>query len=682
MLFRTYVEIDGQEGDTPYPQRRGKGSHRGMGITADDGKELERLRRQLEKVTAERDELLAENRRLRHDYSIGSQAPGKVSLPLSSMGSSSVAINNESLLLEKVGLFRSLFRGREDVFARLWWSRKSQRVGYSPVCRHEWNPAYCDKPRVKCGNCPNQDYTPVTDEVVQDHLEGRHTIGTYPLLPDETCHFLAADFDKQSWMEDVVAFLETCRQMDIPAFIERSRSGNGAHVWIFFSEAVPASAARKLGCYLLTETMTRRHQLGMDSYDRLFPNQDTLPKGGFGNLIALPLQKGPAEKDNTLFLDETLRPHEDQWAFLSSITRMGLPRLDEVVREAARTGQIIGVRTSSTDEEERPWAMPPSRRLWESLPAGPFPAKVSIVAGNLIYVDKQELPSPLLNRIKRLAAFQNPEFYKKQNLRLSTALTPRVICCAEDFPRHLAIPRGCLGELQELLESAGIKLDLVDERFQGMEIDVGFHGQLTSTQETAVTELARYDDGIFVAPSGSGKTVVGIYMIAARRRNTLVLVHRRPLLEQWRAQLASFLEVDPTMIGQIGGGKEKRTGLIDVAMLQSLIRKNQVNDIVAGYGQVIIRRMPPPSCSHLRAGAAAGESSLCYWPYRHTISARRSAADHHHAVRPGAAHRQSKGSAIPGVAAAPPHLPGHQLYDTGSGRRTVYSRYLCGTGSR
>jgi superfamily II DNA or RNA helicase len=449
----------------------------------------------------------------------------------------------------------------------------------------------------RIGDCPNQDFTPVTNEVIQDHLEGRHTIGIYPLLSDETCHLLAVDFDKQSWMEDAAAFLETCHQMDIPAVIERSRSGNGAHLWIFFSEAIPASAARKLGCYLLTETMTRRHQLGMDSYDRLFPNQDTLPKRGFGNLIALPLQKGPLEKDNTLFLGETLRPHEDQWAFLSSITRMGLPRLDEVVREAARTGQIIGVRTSSTtDEEERPWAMPPSRRLWEFLPAGPFPAKVSIVAGNLIYVDKQELPSPLLNRIKRLSAFQNPEFYKRQNLRLSTALTPRVICCAEDFPRHLAIPRGCLGELRELLESAGIKLDIVDERFQGTEIDVGFHGQLTSMQERAVTELARYDDGILVAPSGSGKTVVGIYMIAARRRNTLVLVHRRPLLEQWRAQLASFLEVDLTMIGQIGGGKEKRTGLIDVAMLQSLIRKNQVDDIVAGYGQVIV-----DECHHLPA---------------------------------------------------------------------------------
>jgi superfamily II DNA or RNA helicase len=578
-----------------------------MDVTADDRKELERVRRQLEEVTAERDKLLAENRRLRRDCSISPQEPGKMSLSPASVrpdsppvtgkqATGSLIVNNESPLSEKVRLFRSLFRGREDVFARLWWSRKSQRVGYSPVCRHEWSPAWCGKPRVKCGACPNQDYTPVTDEVIQDHLEGSHTIGIYPLLSDETCCLLAADFDKQSWMEDAAAFLETCRQMDIPAVIERSRSGNGAHVWIFFSEAVPASAARKLGCYLLTETMTRRHQLGMDSYDRLFPNQDNLPKGGFGNLIALPLQKVPAEKDNTLFLNETLRPHEDQWAFLSSITRMGLPRLVEVVREATRTGQIIGVRTSSTDEEERPWAMPPSRRLWESLPAGPLPAKVSIVAGNLIYVDKQELPSPLLNRIKRLAAFQNPEFYKKQNLRLSTALTPRVICCAEDFPKHLAIPRGCLGELQELLGSAGIKIDVVDKRFQGKEIDVGFHGKLTSTQETAVSELARYDDGVLVAPSGSGKTVVGIYMIAARRRNTLVLVHRRPLLEQWRAQLASFLEVDPATIGQIGGGKEKRTVLIDVAMLQSLIRKNQVDDIVAGYGQVII-----DECHHLPA---------------------------------------------------------------------------------
>ena len=563
--------------------------------------ELEQLRSQLAAVTGERDKLLAENRRLHHELghqqkvspANWSDSVGATSGP---SASGSVIVNNDSSLKEKVRLFRSLFRGREDVFARQYWSRKSQRVGYSPVCRHEWNPAYCSKPRMKCGDCPNPEYIPVTDEVIHNHLEGRHTIGIYPLLPDETCYFLAADFDKQSWMDNAAAFLETCRQMEIPAVIERSRSGNGAHVWIFFSEAVLASTARKLGCYLLTETMSRRHQLEMDSYDRLFPHQDTLPKGGFGNLIALPLQKGPAEKENTLFLDDSLKPHEDQWAFLSSITCMGLPRLNDVVREATRSGQVIGVRTSSTNEEERPWTMPPSRRLWESLPADQFPAKVRIVMGNLLYVEKQELPSPLLNRIKRLAAFQNPEFYKKQNLRLSTARTPRVICCSEEFPKHLAIPRGCLVELKELLGSTGIELEVVDERFQGTEINAGFHGQLTSTQVAAVTELARHDDGVLVAPAGSGKTVIGIYMIAARRRNTLVLVHRQPLLEQWRAHLSSFLGLDQSMIGQIGGGKEKRTGLVDVAMLQSLIRKNEVDDIVAGYGQVIV-----DECHHLPA---------------------------------------------------------------------------------
>ncbi len=428
-------------------------------MTVDDKEELERLRRQLQYVTAERDRLLAENRRLHRDSPISPIVPGKVSPPPATMGQGSLsvtgkltsspgAINHDSPMADKVKLFRSLFHGRDDVFAKAWWNQKTQRIGYSPVCKHQWDPALCDKPRVKCTDCPNRDFNLMADEVIQDHLEGKHTIGIYPLLPDETCDLLAVDFDKQSWMDDVGAFLQTCRQMDIPATLERSRSGNGAHIWIFFSESVAASTARKLGCYLLTETMSRRHQLGMDSYDRLFPNQDTLPKGGFGNLIALPLQKKPAEKGNSLFLDESFRPYEDQWAFLSSVSRMGISRLDDVVREATHTGQVIGVRTSSTDEEERPWAVPPSRRLWESLPSGPVPAQVRIVIGNLIYVDKEGLSSPFLNRIKRLAAFQNPEFYKKQNLRLSTALTPRVICCAEDFPKHLAVPRGCLSELQ------------------------------------------------------------------------------------------------------------------------------------------------------------------------------------------------------------------------------------------
>ncbi len=570
----------------------------------DNNNELKRLRRQLEQVKAERDKLLCENRALRDNSQTRTQTEEKSStsgirsgsLPDTRETTATIAINNDSTSSEKVILFRSLFHGRKDVFAKMWWSRKTQRIGYSPACRHEWDPAYCGKPRTKCGDCPNQDYIPITNEIIQNHLDGRYTIGIYPLLQDETCHFLAVDFDKQSWIDDASMFLETCHQMDIPAVIERSRSGNGAHIWIFFEQVVQASIARKLGCYLLTDTMSRYHQLGMDSYDRLFPNQDTLPKGGFGNLIALPLQKGPAEKGNTLFLDEKLEPYEDQWAFLNSVIRMGTSQIDSLVKEATRTGQVLGVRTVSDDEDDRPWEMPPSKRLWDSIPAGPFPDKVRIVLSNLIYTEKQDLPSSLLNRIKRLAAFQNPEFYKKQNLRLSTALTPRIICCAEEFPKHLAIPRGCLNELKDLMETAGIKLDMVDERFPGSEITVNFHGELTAVQSAAVTELARHDDGVLVALSGSGKTVMGIHLIAARKRNTLILVHRRPLMEQWRTQISSFLDIEPSMIGQIGGGKEKRTGIIDVAMLQSLIRKNEVSDIVADYGQVII-----DECHHLPA---------------------------------------------------------------------------------
>lgn len=575
----------------------------------DDGKdELERLRTQLKEMTAERDRLLAENRRslsgAEHPQEYILASPKEftsttIGIPLNTEMSSLTIlpkVNNESPLSEKVHLFRSLFHGREDVFAKLWQNRQSGKVGYSPVCSHEWDSILCGKPRVKCGNCPNRSLVPMTDNVIQDHLKGKHTIGIYPLLPDGNCYLLAIDFDKHSWLEDAAAFLETCHRMHILAAIERSRSGIGAHVWIFFSEAVRASAARKFGCYLLTETMSQRHQLGMDSYDRLFPNQDTVPKGGFGNLIALPLQKEPAEKDNTLFLNSSFRAYQDQWAFLASLDRVKPSVLNEMIRVATRNEQVMGIRTSSFDDEDQPWITTTSKQLRVPLLDGSFPSKVKMVMSNLIYVEKNGIPSPLLNQIKRLAAFQNPEFYKKQKLRLSTFLTPRVISCAEDFPKYLGIPRGCLNELQELLESAGIQPEVVDKCFPGKEINVTFHGQLTSAQKEAASDLIRHDNGVLVAPSGSGKTVVGIYTIAVRKINTLVLVHRRPLLEQWRAQLANFLEVDTTNIGQIGGGKDRHSGFIDVAMLQSLIKKGRVENLVTEYGQIIV-----DECHHLPA---------------------------------------------------------------------------------
>jgi hypothetical protein len=240
---------------------------------------------------------------------------------------------------EKVALFRSLFRGRDDVYPKLWENSRTGKKGYAPACANEWVRGVCEKPRVKCGECPNQAFLTVTDQVIVDHLQGRHVIGVYALLEGETCWFLAVDFDKQSWMEDVAAFVQTCRSAHLSVAVERSRSGNGAHAWFFFAAPVPAALARKLGCFLITETMARRHELSMNSYDRLFPNQDTMPRGGFGNLIALPLQHEARQLGNTVFLDDEFNPHPDQWAYLAEIDRIAPATVERIAAEATRKGQ-------------------------------------------------------------------------------------------------------------------------------------------------------------------------------------------------------------------------------------------------------------------------------------------------------------------------------------------------------
>lgn len=513
-------------------------------------------------------------------------------------------LTSNSKAEEKIALFRSLFRGRTEVFPQRFESRKTGRAGYSPACGNEWVRGVCEKPRVKCSDCPQQAFLTVTAETIRWHLSGLDdrgkpfVMGIYPMLLDETCHFLAVDFDKETWQEDVRAFMDSCSQLGIPVALERSRSGDGGHVWFFFSEALPASLSRSLGCALLTMTMERRPDIGLKSYDRLFPNQDTLPKGGFGNLIALPLQKGARRHGNSVFIDEHFEPYEDQWAFLSSIRRITRDLVEEVVRKASRHGGVVGVRLSLSDseEDEQPWMMPPSRKRKEPPLSGTMPKALDVVLGDQIYLEKEALPPSLQNRLARLAAFQNPEFYKAQAMRLPTYDKPRVIACAEETSRHIGVPRGCLDEVRDLLKSLKIRVSMRDERIVGDPMDLTFQGQLRDEQKKAVDALLVHEVGVLSAPPAFGKTVLASRLIAERGVNTLVLVHRKQLLDQWVDRLSQFLGLSKKEIGTIGGGRRKPKGTVDVALIQSMVRKGEVNDLFANYGHLIV-----DECHHLSA---------------------------------------------------------------------------------
>jgi superfamily II DNA or RNA helicase len=498
---------------------------------------------------------------------------------------------------QRIALFRSLFHGRDDVYA-VRWENADGRSGYMPKADRDWK-AYLrarDEDRKKVDR-QTRKFRPLTDDVVRGHLVGDHTIGIYPLLQDETCWFLAVDFDKKTWQKDAIAFLAVCRELSVPAALERSRSGNGGHVWIFFDRSIPATTARKLGCVILTRAMESRHQLGLDSYDRFFPNQDTMPKGGFGNLIALPLQRLPRADGNSVFVDAEFRPYGDQWAFLASVKRVPTSAAEAVVLEAQRSGDLIGVRISSAEDEgQDPWTLPPSRKRAERPIPGPLPVQVGIVRANLLYIEKKDLPSAMLNRLLRLGAFQNPEFYKAQAMRLPTFNKPRVIACGEELANHIALPRGCLVEVIELLKTHRITPEVSDERFVGRPIEVGFYGRLRPLQQDAVDAFVQHDEGILCAPTAFGKTAVAAWLIAARKVNTLVLVHRQQLLDQWHARLAMFLNLPAKSVGQIGGGTTKRSGCVDIAILQSSHDKEGVKDFVAEYGQVIV-----DECHHLSA---------------------------------------------------------------------------------
>ena len=514
------------------------------------------------------------------------------------------AVNKYSTKEDKITLFMSLFKGRRDVYAKRWQNKKGES-GYSPVCLNEWIPGVCHKPKIKCSKCTQKSYSKLGATVVEEHLRGDIVIGIYPMNLDETCYFLALDFDGGGWEKDISVARDACAEFGIPIAVERSRSGKGGHIWFFFEDEMPVSMARKFGTSLLTYSMGKRHEISFKSYDRLFPNQDTMPKGGFGNLIALPLQKSAREDHNTLFVDEKFEPYADQWKFLCDIQKLTEEKLVFLTAKLIK-GNELGVLKNEKEAVTKPWI----RKTLELQPQD-FPKTVEIVKSGMLYVKKTGFSQRTLNTLKRFAAFKNPVFYKRQAMRMSTYNEPPIISCSDDFEDYLALPRGCEDDINSLLKEYKVNLNLVDETNQGRMIDIEFNGVLRQEQQDALDALIEQDNGVLSATTAFGKTVIGARLISIRKVNTLVLVHRQQLLSQWVERLSEFLLIHETLpelpikrgrkkkmnlIGQLGAGKNRLSSIVDVAIMQSLNAGGDVKDCIKNYGMIIV-----DECHHVPA---------------------------------------------------------------------------------
>ncbi len=516
-------------------------------------------------------------------------------------------------LQEKVDMFRNLFKGREDVFAQRWYSKTSGKSGYKPVCRNEWNAQLCDKKNLKCTECANRQFSPLTDVFFYKHLSGKDefgndVIGIYAIMDDNTCYFLCADFDDKNcehgYQDDVIAYAGVCRQWHVPYSIERSRSGKGAHVWIFFDCSVAASKARLLGNAILTEAMNQDGRISFKSYDRFIPNQDYLPEGGLGNLIALPLQGKARKNGNSVFVDDAFQPYSDQWAYLHDVKRLSEAKLDEIIGEHV-SSQSMG--EFSRISETRPWELPVAPQVSHS----DFGADFCIVKSNMLYIPLKSVSAKVLNHFKRIASFKNPEFYTRQAMRFSTFSTPRIISCADIEDDYLAIPRGCEGAIRDFLTAKGVDAKWIDETNHGNPISVTFVGSLREEQAMAVESLSHEDNGILFANPAFGKTVTSIGLIAKLKVNTLILVHTKALLDQWKRKLEMFLSIDYepeeqmrkrgrkkrfSPIGTLCATGDSLHGVIDIAIIQSCINDGEVKPFVRNYGMVIV-----DECHHVSA---------------------------------------------------------------------------------
>lgn len=526
--------------------------------------------------------------------------------------------NRDAEIHRRLDIFRGLFRGREDVFAQRFVSSKTGKSGYQPVCKNRWSDG-CIEHKRKCEGCPFREFVPLDEAVIRRHLDkdAKETdvIGIYPILEDNTVYFLCADFDDKNcehgYQDDVLSYVHVCREWDIPAYIERSRSGKGAHVWVFFEEPVLAADARRLGFAIIGAAMESNVRLEMKSYDRFLPNQDFLPKGGFGNLIALPLQGLARKNGNSVFVDEGFVACQDQWSLLSSARKLSVSKLKSIL--AVHPYQI----ELSSSSETKPWEMPkPDRISFED-----FHSPVKLVRANGLYVPIKSVSGKVLKHLRGFASFRNPKYYELLNARKPLYHTPSLVCCYEMMEDYLKLPRGCEDAVIELLQSNFSAWEEDDQTNAGRTIDVSFSGELRPDQEAAVQRLLAYNNGVLAATTAFGKTVAAIGMIARRRVNTLILVHSKALLEQWKEEIEKFLIINEPIteaekkgrgrkkafspIGLLDGGRNTLHGIIDIAVFNSALSEDDVKPFVRNYGMVIA-----DECHH--SGAIGYERVLKY----------------------------------------------------------------------
>ncbi|MGN1022300.1 MAG: TOTE conflict system archaeo-eukaryotic primase domain-containing protein [Lachnospiraceae bacterium] len=519
------------------------------------------------------------------------------------------------------------FHGRTDVFAKRSGkpSKKTGRYGYYPQCENIWK-MNCPKredPSFSCSKCSSQQYRRIEAKDILAHLLGRRedcsdVIGIYAIRKDDTCWFMVFDFDDHDldsgqetqpgteWMAEADALRTICTQNGIPCLMERSRSGNGAHIWLFFSEPVPAGEARAFGFALLAQGAKSVDLPSFRYYDRMIPNQDHLTGKGMGNLVALPLQGRALKKGNSAFVDENWDAYPDQWEVLRTAERVDKTLLREKTAEWEKEEAVTPSDVDEQQEEGTQKEKAETRVGIRNLIMHPQDAEgpVRLIRADRLYIGKENLKPALRNSLRSIATYWNPEYFANQARGFSNYQTPMIVYCGEETPEYIALPRGCREKVEKALDEAGIPYTEEDRRNTGKQIHAAFRGALYPVQKEAADALLAYDNGILAAATGFGKTVVGAWLIAAKKVNTLILVHNTEILEHWVQDLSQFLVLEeplPTyetksgrkktrksLIGTKQGQRNTMTGIVDVAMISSLGKPGSIDPVVKEYGMVIM----------------------------------------------------------------------------------------------